>query len=860
MANTYSSWEYSQGPTLYIDSSGFESIDDNKNFVYFYVVTYGPVEYRRKVTDDKGVSTYEYKYSFGSSNSDRKTLSRYTFAGKNQVTKTVTHSVTEDGFTKSITKTFVIDTNIATNVPDTPITSIGSSDKFSTSSWKYYNGGSASSLGWTTSTSTGYRTETYYEYVQVERYGVVDWEWYHALVSTGYDYTQFPIYGWYTETELVPRTRTVSYTTTVYDYAYCQLSFKDIRNKIGKYENNSSVIFSVKTKNAISCPPKISIGGSTASAGLRTTLQCKKSGSISAGSVIEYYIPISLLTSTFKNNDTVYIFTEKGSSSTANCYLTEAYAFLEIEGISVPYINLVVQAYNASKESWYDVCTIPYLDYEEIESLRNNQQDISKNLFLPKDLPKTDSSYRIKLDTNLVAKEAERLVGFRMDVLFNQKVAPKSIQDKKLYVKNETNNLVKEIEMGKIDDIKLNALGYSSYEKSTNLGFLKQGANDLHAYMRTSPIVRVEEGVDSFIGDDKTWYNNITSKNGNWLSDTLFVANSHSFTQKGVLKANNLENDIITFKIPYKELKSNSSYSLMFDAYVEEAFTITDVLTINSSDENNVVNSKIYSNSSYDKSKVTIKDINTVFYKPYYKLKTSSGTQLISEYNICKQDVSLKIDINTKTINQNDSNYLTITIKRSAIKNVFFRDMKCICVDSQNKKHVDLIGPPQGEDMSNERLYETMMTIYYDGFNVKHINPLVYKDMIYLKQELDRIRSQFKLSAYPWSDWANVSTSKDKNGHMLGVNPGQPLRATHFNDVKKCCVDTYEKLLLLDPPISLNVSPNKLRTDIQLIPLKDSKPSDGYVLQHYKDKNGNTMTIDEFFPEWRKIIDLLNRN
>ena len=30
MAITYSSWEYSQGPTLYIDSSGFESIDDDK--------------------------------------------------------------------------------------------------------------------------------------------------------------------------------------------------------------------------------------------------------------------------------------------------------------------------------------------------------------------------------------------------------------------------------------------------------------------------------------------------------------------------------------------------------------------------------------------------------------------------------------------------------------------------------------------------------------------------------------------------------------------------------------------------------------------------------------------------------------
>ena len=52
MAITYSSWEYSQGPTLYIDSSGFESIDEDKNFVYYYIVTYGQVEYRRKATDE----------------------------------------------------------------------------------------------------------------------------------------------------------------------------------------------------------------------------------------------------------------------------------------------------------------------------------------------------------------------------------------------------------------------------------------------------------------------------------------------------------------------------------------------------------------------------------------------------------------------------------------------------------------------------------------------------------------------------------------------------------------------------------------------------------------------------------------
>ena len=116
MEDTYSSWEYSQGPTLYIDSSGFKSIDEEKNFVYFYIVTYSPVEYKRKVTDSLGNSRYEYKYSFGDSNASRKILEEVTFTGKDQVTKTVEHSVVESGFRDTIVKTFYIDTNMPSNI------------------------------------------------------------------------------------------------------------------------------------------------------------------------------------------------------------------------------------------------------------------------------------------------------------------------------------------------------------------------------------------------------------------------------------------------------------------------------------------------------------------------------------------------------------------------------------------------------------------------------------------------------------------------------------------------------------------------------------------------------------------------
>ena len=172
MANTYSSWEYSQGPTLYIDSSGFESIDDNKNFIYFYIVTYSPVEYKRKVTDETGTSTYEYKYSFGTDNSSRKILDRYTFSGKNQLTKTVTHTVTEDGHKDTISKTFIIDTNIASNldtnihivVNPTLVAQISNWKFNTTSSVKIPQAFNGTPRGWVTVTKTGYRTCSYTSY------------------------------------------------------------------------------------------------------------------------------------------------------------------------------------------------------------------------------------------------------------------------------------------------------------------------------------------------------------------------------------------------------------------------------------------------------------------------------------------------------------------------------------------------------------------------------------------------------------------------------------------------------------------------------------------------------------------------
>ena len=132
-------------------------------------------------------------------------------------------------------------------------------------------------------------------------------------------------------------------------------------------------------------------------------------------------------------------------------------------------------------------------------------------------------------------------------------------------------------------------------------------------------------------------------------------------------------------------------------------------------------------------------------------------------------------------------------------------------------------------------------------------------------EQLDKIRADYTIEPYSWSNWANKA-DKDGNvvydswGHPYGVDLDQPLRAMHFNDVKQCCVDTYEKLLELKPPVLLNTSPSMFRNNTGLIPLVDDDESQGYVLQHYQDKLGNMMEVDKYFPEWKQIINLINRN
>lgn len=888
MAITYSSWEYSQGPILYIDSSGFESIDEDKNFVFFYVVTYGPVEYKRKATDEKGESIYEYKYSFGSDNSARKVLDKFTFTGKHQLTKTVTHSVTEEGFKKDITKTFIIDTDMESNLNSNPQLDIKPSSMVQIINWRFYTTGviaipkffiNGIPRGWHTMQKTGYRQEAYTSYNSYAEWLFIETipGWFYPdkadldgwMYYTGDDGTSFrtnrrgDIYK-----KIFKRHPHTCYKTVPYIYhetynSYGELNLKEVRNKIGDYKDLSSVSIVIRTKSKINGIPKLSVDDEFSPSERRNALTCKISGVIPAENIIEYHLPIEYIYETFKDKDRLYIFLEKDKCSHADLYFFESYAYIQTNMDKAYYINLMVQAYDASTDTWNTCCVVPYLNHEEITTMKANRQYVSKNLFLPSDLPKTDANYRIQLDTNLLANEAERLTNFRIDVLSDQLIPPGSIEDRKLYINNDSLEFENEIEVDDINEIKLNVLGFSTHTKIPYAGFLRQGANDIHTYLKNS-VFAIEEGVLEENISKNVFYSFISKTNGNWVSNNMFVANTFEIGTISILDSINMEDDLIEFRIPYNALKSYSSYTFMFNAYVDECFTITDIYTIDVKDQENILKGKLYAELDSDESKVYMEKSEYIFYSPPYKLKNQSNSELVSEYDLTNRNVTVRIELNTKNINPNDSSIMVLKIKRTGVKNVFIKGLQCLCIDENDERYLD-ITEPYNVDIYTGRQYDTFMTLYYDGFNLSHINPLLYKDMVYLRNELNKIRNEYTLQPYPWSDWENKydqagNLITDDFGHGHGVNVDQPIRAVHFNDVKNCCVQTYEDLLALKPPVGLNTSPTQFREGTGLIPLIENDPSQGYILQHVKDRDGNAMDIDKYFPEWRQIIDLINRN
>lgn len=871
MAYTYSSWEYSQGPILYIDTSGFKELDDNKNFTYFYVVTYSPVEYKRKVTDEKGASFYEYKYSFGTGLESRKTLGEYTFKGKSQMTKTVSHSVTEDGFKDTINKTFYIDTNINSNIQTNAQIVIDPLSIVNTTEWKFFNQSSFTLpnigrpyIGWKTVSRTGYRTEygtSYSSYSYWKNTGI---GWSGAVpsegggstykVQDGYLYKKTYSYSSYTYSYQVPYTYTELYNS------YCTLNIGEVRNKIKEHLDYSSVILLLKTSSKLNTSPDVYIDTSTTATAKRLKLTPKNAGSIPANGYIEYYIPNSVIMSNFSGVNSVYIIIQKGSCTSSDGIIIEACTHIETEVAKIPYINLLVQSYSKATDSWTTCCTVPYLNYKEIEDLRQNKNHVSKNLFLPSNLPPTDDNYRIKLDTNLVAKDAEAFTNFRLDILSNQIVPTNSIESKTLYINNDSIDRDNEIKIGDIDDFKLNILGVDNYAVKPYAGFLKKGANDICAYLRHT-VAEIDESIPEENKSKNEWYGFLSSKNGGWASNNLFVANTFDFPQVDILQggSSHLINDILTFEVPYASLEPNSSYTLFFKANAKRGFSINNINTVKSSDESRVVSSRLYSETSYDSSKVSVTNCNYVFYTPQYKRMNGAVAEYVSEVDRCNRDIEMSIKIDTKNITNEDKGVMTIVIRRHALKNISIKDLQCLLIKSDKTKYID-VTEPYAVNVNSGRIGEKYMTIYYDGFRIEHINPMLFRDMVYLRNELDRIRREYTLKPYPWTSWVNIGDQKDDEGHMLGVGQDQPLRAVHFDEVKQCCIDTYTELLKLDPPVYLNSTPTLFRNETGLVPLNDDNINEGYVLQHAVDKDGNKIDVDKYFPEWRKIIDLINRN
>jgi hypothetical protein len=502
----------------------------------------------------------------------------------------------------------------------------------------------------------------------------------------------------------------------------------------------------------------------------------------------------------------------------------------------------VFQSYNSSLNSWTDCLTVPYLNKDEIIRLRSGEFKSSKNIFLPQNLPASDGDYRIRIDTNLTGDTKEIIDSFKIDVLSEQKV-PTGLSDKAIYISNDTLN--KEYFIDDVDEIKLNALNFIDYTKETEVGFLREGANDISGYLKSTNVeIQTSEKYIENKTENIFCSKYLRHKHGHWISNKIFASHSIDIPKVGILKTKDTRTKILEFIIPYRDLAPNTHYYLEFEIEVFMVYDIPDIHTINEVDKDNVIESLIFSNCTGDQNKITVKNIDEIIFKPHHNIKYSNNSiGFINNINKYNKTILKTIEIKTDNISSFDVDEFKLSLWTEGIANIYIKNMRWKRKYDNNKIDVDVFNF-YGDNDTDERYYETNMILYYNKNKIEYINPLIYDDLMYLKNELDKIRSDYNMVAYEWNSWLDKDT---------GVQKNNILKAAHFDEIKNCCYDTYEKLL--DIGIDKETDPSEFK----MIPYwMDS--SGQKILQHVYDVNKKPMDFDDYFPEWKLLIDLLNKN
>ena len=392
---------------------------------------------------------------------------------------------------------------------------------------------------------------------------------------------------------------------------------------------------------------------------------------------------------------------------------------------------------------------------------------------------------------------------------------------------NNNNSIV----IGDIETHVLLDKGYIDFTWKQNSGkFLSIGENTVKVY--TTPYVYDNDVVDYI------------EHEGEWISDSTFYSMPimpYNLFGRSILKPSDrkwseVEDNVLTIKIPYRLLKNNKTYDFKFSYYADTGFFYELPGTIETtSNLNDLCSSYMFTSVKHDLglNNLTYSEKN-LLYSPAYTVASTGAN--VKEVNNYESWHGTKISFTVPsglTEEQKKDKYIETTVRVRGINVLKLNNFTLKSTDGThdidvNKGSLDSTVKENTQTLTLSREANLQVDLNY-------IDPLSYLDMYDLREILKSVARVYKININP--QWRPL------------VPYQSYLQARDFNDVKQFCIDLFTAIK--------KERPNSFNGDIELLkqlPDVYKGQSRGPSTRKASDKRHT-----HYFPEWDDLIDAIKQ-
>lgn len=392
---------------------------------------------------------------------------------------------------------------------------------------------------------------------------------------------------------------------------------------------------------------------------------------------------------------------------------------------------------------------------------------------------------------------------------------------------NNNNSIV----IGDIETHVLLDKGYIDFTWKQNSGkFLSIGENIVKVY--TTPYVYDNDVVDYI------------EHEGEWISDSTFYSMPimpYNLFGRSILKPSNrqwseVEDNVLTIKIPYRLLKNNKTYDFKFSYYADTGFFYELPGTIETtSNLNDLCSSYMFTSVKHDLglNNLAYSEKN-LLYSPAYTVASTGAN--VKEVNNYESWHGTKISFTVPsglTEEQKKDKYIETTVRVRGINVLKLNNFTLKSTDGTHD--IDL-----NKGSLDSAVKENMQTLTLSReadlqVDLNYIDPLSYLDMYDLREILKSVARVYKIDINP--KWRPL------------VPYQSHIQARDFNDTKQFCIDLFTAIK--------NKRPSSFNGDIGLFKrIPDIKPGDS---RGPNTRKANDNRHVHYFPEWDDLIDAIKQ-